>query len=55
MSAPHQLTKEPEFYGEMHRLAEVAWKKNMTVEALLTLTELVEPYDPYAEQAECQT
>ncbi|MFI6760565.1 hypothetical protein ACIBF5_15665 [Micromonospora sp. NPDC050417] len=53
MRALDQLTKEPEFYGEMHRLAEVAWKRNMTVDALLMLTELLEPYDPEADQVGC--
>lgn len=46
------LTVEVDFYAAMHELAVVAWRKDLTVEALLTLTELLDwPDRPEATEA----
>nr|MDT0661740.1 hypothetical protein [Micromonospora sp. DSM 115978] len=37
------LMVEAHFYRAMHELAIVAWRRELTVEALLALTEVVEP------------
>ena len=42
-----ELTNEAEFYRAMHRLTEIAWDRRLTVEALLTMAELLdEPPTP---------
>jgi len=51
MGALDELTVECRFYAAMHELARLAWQHNMTVDALLTLTELLIP-DP-DDEAEC--
>jgi hypothetical protein len=38
-----ELTEEKDFYRAMQRLAEVAWSKRMTVEALFALADVLEP------------
>lgn len=38
----NELTDEVEFYRAMHRLTEIAWDRRLTVEALLTLAELLD-------------
>ena len=43
MSVLDDLTVEVRFYRAMHELAVMAWKKDLTVEALLSMSELVEP------------
>ncbi|MDG4827894.1 hypothetical protein O7627_01090 [Solwaraspora sp. WMMD1047] len=48
MSLLDELTVQVRFYQAMHELAILAWSKGLTVEALLTLAELV---DPLAEAA----
>ncbi|MBX7265543.1 hypothetical protein KIF24_05450 [Micromonospora sp. Llam7] len=45
MSLDH-LTDETSFYRAVHHLAEIAWDKNLTVEALLSLAEVVDPIEP---------
>ncbi|MDW5329413.1 hypothetical protein [Plantactinospora sp. KLBMP9567] len=40
-----ELTHKEPFYAAMRLLTETAWRRNMTVEALLTLTELLDPAD----------
>ncbi|GAB3975457.1 hypothetical protein V1634_32765 [Plantactinospora veratri] len=40
-----ELTHRKPFYAAMRLLTETAWRRNMTVEALLTLTELLDPTD----------
>ncbi|WP_159079534.1 hypothetical protein [Plantactinospora sp. BC1] len=40
-----ELTHREPFYAAMRLLTETAWRRNMTVEALLTLTELLDPTD----------
>ena len=45
-SAAESLTDESQFYVAMHELAREAWKLNLTVDALLILTELVLPDGP---------
>ena len=37
----NELTDEAQFYRAMHRLTEIAWDRRLTVEALLTLAELL--------------
>lgn len=37
-----ELMVETHFYRAMHELTVLAWKKGLTVEALLTMTELVD-------------
>lgn len=43
MSLLEDLSIETQFYAAMHELTALAWAKGMTVEALLTMAELVEP------------
>lgn len=38
----NELTDEAQFYRAMHRLTEIAWDRRLTVEALLTLAELLD-------------
>ncbi|WP_159104486.1 hypothetical protein [Plantactinospora sp. BB1] len=40
-----ELTHREPCYAAMRLLTETAWRRNMTVEALLTLTELLDPTD----------
>jgi hypothetical protein len=48
-----ELTVEARFYRSMHELTILAWRKGLTVEALLMLAELVEPLtDPADEPGE---
>nr|MDT0662864.1 hypothetical protein [Micromonospora sp. DSM 115978] len=37
------LMVESSFYAAMHELAILAWRRELTVEALLKMTELVDP------------
>ncbi|MEE6257769.1 hypothetical protein [Plantactinospora sonchi] len=39
----HDLVVESRFYAAMSRLAEVAWQRDMTAEALLALVDLLIP------------
>ncbi|MEO3816252.1 hypothetical protein [Plantactinospora sp. B24E8] len=39
----HDLVVESRFYAAMSRLAEVAWQRDMTAEALLVLVDLLIP------------
>lgn len=39
----HDLVVERRFYAAMARLAEVAWQRDMTAEALLVLVDLLIP------------
>ncbi|GIG91721.1 hypothetical protein [Plantactinospora endophytica] len=38
-----ELTHEEPFYAAIRLLAETAWRRGMTVETLLTLTDLLDP------------
>ncbi|MEN3610790.1 hypothetical protein [Plantactinospora sp. ZYX-F-223] len=40
-----ELTHQEPFYAAMRMMTETAWRRNMTVEALLALTELLDPID----------
>ncbi|MFY1670018.1 hypothetical protein ACN27G_08665 [Plantactinospora sp. WMMB334] len=40
-----ELTHEEPFYAAVRLLAETAWRRRMTVEALLALTDLLDPLD----------
>nr|MDT0658321.1 hypothetical protein [Micromonospora sp. DSM 115978] len=43
MSLLDELMVEARFYRAMHELTILAWRKGLTVEALLMMTELVDP------------
>lgn len=51
MSVLEDLMIETRFYAAMHELAILAWKKELTVEALLQMTELVDPLGANEAQA----
>ncbi|GIG93851.1 hypothetical protein Pma05_04240 [Plantactinospora mayteni] len=38
-----ELTQRKPFYATMRLLTEAAWRRNLTVEALLALTDLLDP------------
>ena len=38
-----ELTDEKDFYRAVQRMAELAWRRRMTVETLFALAELLEP------------
>ncbi|RKR88117.1 hypothetical protein BDK92_2424 [Micromonospora pisi] len=45
MSLIQDLTVEAKFYAAMHQLAREAWRRNLTVDAMLALTILVDVPD----------
>lgn len=52
MNLLQDLTVEANFYAAMHRLAAEAWRRNLTVDAMLALTIVVDQLDEAEVQAE---